>query len=193
MTESDVGTAREPRVSFQGSPGAFSELAIRQQWPGGAIAIPQHTFGEAIASVLSGASDYAVIPVENAIAGRVTAALAALDEHQAHIMQRSELRVDVRLCLIAPSGATLAGIRAVHSHPMALAQCRIFFARHEWLVPTPHEDTAGAAHDVAAWADPSIAAIASDAAAARYNLEIITRDIGDARMNWTRFVVVAAR
>ena len=185
--------ARTPRVAFQGAFGAFSEMAVRQQWPNGAEALPHHTFDDAIASVLSQNADFAVIPVENAIAGPVTAAMQALDSAGDRLAQLSELRVGVRLCLLAPRGATLAGIRTVHSHPMALAQCRIFFARHAWLTPAPHEDTAGAAQDVAAWADHAIAAIASDAAAHRYDLEIIARDIEDARANWTRFVVVSAR
>lgn len=185
--------APRPRVAFQGAFGAFSELAVRQQWPAGADALPCHTFPEALATVLSGDADFAVIPVENAIAGEVLAATQALADVADRIVQRSELRVGVRLCLLAPAGATLASLRAVHSHAMALAQCRIFFARHGWLTPTPHEDTAGAAADVAAWGDPTIAAIASEAAATRHELEIIARDIEDARANWTRFVVVSAR
>ncbi len=194
MTELDaLKEPRLPRVAFQGAFGAFSEIAIRQQWPGGADARPHHTFAEAIASLLAHDADFAVIPVENTIAGRVAAAEDAIAATRERLVQQSELRVLVRLCLLAPSGATLAGIRRVHSHHMALAQCRIFFARHEWLTSVPHEDTAGAASDVAAWRDTTQAAIASDAAAQRYGLAVIARDVEDTRANWTRFVVLSAR
>ena len=196
MTASNLPTDRKgvvPRVAFQGAPGAFSEMAIRQQWPDGADARPHGTFQDTIASVLAHEVDYAVLPVENAIAGRVTAALDVLEAAGSALVHHSDLRVDVRLCLIAPHGATLEGIRTVHSHHMALSQCRIFFARHDWLTPVPHEDTAGAAGDVAAWNDPTIAAIASQAAAVRHGLDVIARGIEDVPANWTRFLVVSAR
>src|SRR5688572_32513049 len=115
-----------PRVGFQGTFGAFSEQAIRQQWPHGADARPHRTFSDVIASVLSRDVDFAVIPVENAIAGRVATAVDALDEAGDAIVRRSDLRINVKLCLLGPKGATLDGVRTVHSHPMALAQCRIF-------------------------------------------------------------------
>jgi prephenate dehydratase len=182
-----------PRVAFQGAFGAFSEMAIRQRWPGGAEARPYHTFQGAVDSVLAGDTDFAVLPVENAIAGRVTAALDVLDAAGDRLVRQSDLRVDVRLCLIAPRGATLESVRIVHSHPMALSQCRIFFARHDWLTPAPHEDTAGAAGDVAEWNDVTIGAIASEAAAVRHGLEVVARNIEDMPANWTRFLVVSAR
>jgi len=184
---------RIPRVGFQGSYGAFSEQAIRQHWPHGADARPHHTFSDVIASVLARHVDFAVIPVENAIAGKVVNALDALDAAGDGIVRRTDLRINVKLCLLGPKGATLEGVRMVHSHPMALAQCRIFFARHGWFTPVPHEDTAGAAEDVAAWNDVTIAAIASDAAADRHGLEIIVRHVEDVPANWTRFLVVTAR
>lgn len=182
-----------PRVAFQGAFGAFSEMAIRQRWPDGADARPYSTFQGAIDSVLAGEADFAVLPVENAIAGRVTAALDVLDAAGDALVRQSDLRVDVRLCLIAPQGATLESVRVVHSHPMALAQCRIFFARHDWLTPAPHEDTAGAAGDVATWNDVTIGAIASEAAAVRHGLAVVARNIEDMPANWTRFLVVSAR
>ena len=196
MTASNPPAERKPdvpRVAFQGAFGAFSEMAIRQRWPLGADARPYHTFQDAIDSVLRGETDFAVLPVENAIAGRVTAAHDALDAAGDALVRQSDLRVDVRLCLIAPRGATLQGVRVVHSHPMALAQCRIFFARHDWLTPAPHEDTAGAAGDVAAWNDVTVGAIASEAAAVRHGLDVVVRNIEDMPANWTRFLVVSAR
>ncbi|WP_411278588.1 prephenate dehydratase domain-containing protein [Gemmatimonas sp.] len=181
-----------PRVAFQGELGAFSELAIRQQWPTGAIPVPCLTFPEAIASVRCGAAEYGVIPVENAIIGPVSVALDALRGAGIEVVERSELRVPIHLCLLAPHGASLAELRHVHSHAVALAQCRIFFARHGWLNPAPHEDTAGAARMVAELGDRTVGAVASEMAAERYHLEIIARHIEDVPANWTRFLVISA-
>ncbi|MEO7520435.1 MAG: prephenate dehydratase domain-containing protein [Gemmatimonas sp.] len=193
MNSSKADHSFVPRVGFQGTFGAFSEQAIRQRWPDGADARPHHTFSDVVTSVVERHVDFAVIPVENAIAGPVANALDALNAVGDGIVRESELQINVKLCLLAPAGATLGGLRTVHSHPMALAQCRIFFVQHPWLTPVVHEDTAGAAEDVAAWNDVTIAAIASEAAGVRHGLETIARHIEDDPANWTRFVVVTAR
>jgi len=181
-----------PRVAFQGELGAFSELAIRQQWPTGAVPVPCRTFPDAITAVRQGDANYAVIPVENAIVGAVKVALDALRAAGSEVSERSELRVPIHLCLLAPRGASLAELRNVHSHAVALAQCRIFFARHGWLEPTPHDDTAGAARMVGERGDSTVGAVASEMAAVRYDLEIIARHIEDVPANWTRFLVISA-
>lgn len=182
-----------PVVAFQGYLGAFSEMAIRQQWPEGATPLPSGTFPDALAHVLERRAHFAVIPVENAIVGPVRVALDALAAVGDAVTTRTETRVPVHLCLMAPAGASLAGLRDVHSHPVALAQCRIFFARHPWLESVSHADTAGAAHDVAAAALVTRGAVASEMAAERYGLEIIARRIEDVPINWTRFLVVSRR
>ena len=107
-----------PRVAFQGELGAFSELAIRQQWPTGAVPVPCRTFPDAIAAVRRGNADHAVIPVENAIVGAVKVALDALRAADIEVMERPELRVPIHLCLLAPRGATLAEER-VHDSAIA--------------------------------------------------------------------------
>lgn len=186
-------TTPTPRVAFQGALGAFSELAIQQQWPNGATPVSNDTFESAVQCVLSANADFAAIPVENAIAGPVHVALEALHTHEAELVRQGELCVAIHLCLMAPPRASLASLRVVRSHPMALAQCRIFFARHAWLVPEPHADTAGAARDVATLDDRTIAAVAAESAALRYGLEILAHSIEDVPANWTRFVIVSKR
>ncbi len=181
-----------PRVSFQGAPGAFSELAILQQWPDGALPIPQPTFVDAVECALRGDADFAVIPVENAIAGPVYAALSALDANRDRLIQCDSITLLVSLCLMACDGSDINELRIVLSHPMALAQCTAFFAAHPWLTATVHGDTASAAHEVATRQLPGTGAIASEAAAKRYGLNILARDMQDRHENWTRFVVLRA-
>jgi len=182
-----------PRVAFQGEPGAFSELAISQHFPHGAVAVPSRTFNDALAVLLSGSASFAVIPVENAIAGPVHAARTALDLVYDQLTHVGETRVNIHLCLMAPAEATLESLRVVRSHAMALAQSRYFFAQHPWLTAQVHEDTAGAAREVALAGLPHVAAIASSAAATRYNLAVLVEHVEDRPDNWTRFVVVSAR
>ncbi len=182
-----------PKVAFQGEPGAFSELAISQHWPTGAVAVPSRTFDDALAALWSGHATFAVIPVENAIAGPVHTARTALDLVSDQITHVGETRVNIQLCLMAPADATLESLRVVRSHAMALAQSRYFFAQHPWLTAQVHEDTAGAAREVALAKLSHVGAIASAAAAARYHLQILVEHVEDRPDNWTRFVVVSAR
>lgn len=171
--------------------GAFSELAIQRRWPAGAEAIACATFPDALETLLARGADFAVIPVENAIIGPVMIARDALEAAGSAIEQRGEVEVPVHLCLMAQPGVRIEELRTVHSHPAALAQCRIFLARHDWMEAVPHADTAGAAREIAAGTDRTRAAVASDVAAARYGLSILSRYIEDMPANWTRFVVVA--
>lgn len=182
-----------PTVAFQGEPGAFSELAIKRAWPDGARPEPCRTFDEALDKLTAGLVDFAMIPVENAIAGPVHAALAALKSRNAEVHQLMDVRVPVHLFLMAPAGTSLEELRVVRSHPVALAQCRYFLAQHPWLTPESYYDTAGAARDVATAADPTIGAVASEVAATQYHLEILARNVEDVPANWTRFVVVEQR
>jgi prephenate dehydratase len=59
------------------------------------------------------------------------------------------------------------------------------------LEPVPYYDTAGAAQEVAVRGDTTTAAVASQRAAAHYQLDIIARNIEDRADNRTRFIVVA--
>jgi len=185
-------TSPQPAVAFQGEPGAFSELAIRDQWPQGAAALPCPTFDDALGALFDGRATFAVIPVENAIAGPVVAAQEALARRTGVLVQVAERRVSIHLALLGLPGATLEGLTHVHSHPVALAQCRIFLARHPQLLAVGEPDTAGAARMVAEQGDPAHAAVAGSAAARRYGLVELRSHVEDVPANWTRFVVMAA-
>ncbi|MCC7195841.1 MAG: hypothetical protein IT356_09825 [Gemmatimonadaceae bacterium] len=187
---SDHAFQVNPRVAFQGEPGAFGDLAIQRAWPAGAIAVPCGTFDAVLDALVAGAVDLAVVPVENLIVGPVAAALEALEGRASLLEYASDLRLPVHHALMAPRGATLEGLRTVRSHPVALAQCQRFLTAHAWIAPVEHFDTAGAARDVAGDGDVTVGAIASEAAAERYGLVVLAHGVQDAADNWTRFVVL---
>ena len=178
-----------PLIAFQGAPGAYSDLACREACPD-MEPLPVDNFEDTFAAVADGAAELAMIPVENSVAGRVA------DIH--HLLPESGLFIvgehfqPVNHQLVAPKGASLDGLREVHSHVQALSQCRAF-VRARGLAQRVHADTAGAARDVAAAGDPSRAAIASGLAAEIYGLEVLATDIEDAAHNTTRFLLMAAR
>ncbi len=179
------------RVAYQGEPGAYSDLAIRQHFGEDIIGVPHGSFPDALQAVVEGDCDLAMIPVENAIAGPVHVALEAMREVGDQLVHVDEHRLVIVLCVLGVPGAMLATVQRVRSHPVALAQCRIFVARHPWLAVELHADTAGAAREVGALGDPTVAAIASELAAERYGLEVLVRGVQDVPHNWTRFLVLA--
>src|SRR5207244_10677877 len=134
------------------------------------------------------------IPIENSLAGSVHGNYDLLGAHALHVV--AETQVLVRHCLIARPGTERAAIRRVASHPVALAQCRRFFATHPDIVAVPAYDTAGSVRDLMAGqpaADARLAAdaaIASSLAAELYGATVLEEGLEDHVENYTRFLVV---
>ncbi|MGH7463646.1 MAG: prephenate dehydratase [Longimicrobiales bacterium] len=182
--------AGSPRVAFQGEPGAFSEEAIEGLFGlGVAVACPHRDFADVAGAVLTGAAEFGVLPAENSIHGSVTPTHDVLAGGGLSVLD--EIICPIHLCLMALPGVQQEQLRTVLSHPVALNQCRRFFAQSPGLEAVPFYDTAGAARDVAARADVTAAAVASRAAAARYGLDILAASIEDRPDNQTRFFLVA--
>ncbi len=172
------------RVSFQGALAAFSEEAVRVLMPG-AEPVPRPSFAAVIQAVESGRDHAGVVPVENTLAGTVAEAYDALADGDVRVV--AEAVIPVRHCLLGLPGSSTDGVREARSHPVALAQCRGFFAARPDVRAQAVYDTAGAAEEVAAAGDPSLAAIASRRAGERYGLEVLEEDVQDRDDNQTRF------
>jgi prephenate dehydratase len=174
-------------IAFQGTHGAYSDMACRMVFPN-FTTVPCPSFEDTFAAVREGQARYAMIPIDNSSAGRVADIHHLLPDSGLHIV--GEHFQPVNHNLLGPPGATLAGVRKVHSHIQALSQCRQYL-RERGLQPVVHADTAGAAAEVAERGDPAEAAIASRLAAEIYGLEFLASDIEDLEHNTTRFLIMA--
>lgn len=177
----------EPKITFQGYPGSYSDLACRDRYPDHQP-VACEGFEEAFAAVAEGNAELAMIPIENSVAGRVADIHHLLPESRLQIVGEAFQRV--RHQLLGLPGARLGGLRTVHSHPHALAQCRQFI-RDRRLRPVAEADTAGAAVLIAGSGDSSKGAIASALAAGLHGLTVLAPDIADVSHNVTRFLVMA--
>jgi len=175
------------KIAFQGEPGAFSHAAAAKVFPGEEF-VGCVTFEETLAAVQSGRADFAVVPVENSLYGRITDIHHLLPQSGLHIIGETYLRVEMNL--LAVPGATLADIEAVQSLSVALGQCRKFIADNGFRTINA-VDTAGSAREVAQKGDRKIAAIASRFAAEIYGLDVLASNIEDAEHNTTRFLVLS--
>ena len=176
------------KIAFQGVPGAYSHMACQLVKPD-MDAVACASFEDMLTKVQEGHAALAMVPVENSTAGRVADIHHLLPQSGLHIIGEHFQRVNHHL--LAPRGSRIENLKAVHSHAQGLAQCRQQI-RQLGLTPIMHADTAGAAQDVAAAGDPSVAAVASRLAAQIYDLEIIIDSLEDDKKNTTRFLIMAA-
>ena len=176
-------------ISFQGVPGAYSDLACRNAYPD-MKTLPCPSFEDAIDAVRDGQATLGMLPCENSLAGRVSDIHHLLPESGLFIIGEQFQRVEH--CLLGIKGAVISDIRRAHSHTVALGQVRRILADLK-LTPVVEADTAGAAQLVAEWGRKEDAAIASALAAEIYGLEILRSNVEDAAHNTTRFYVVAPK
>jgi prephenate dehydratase len=176
------------RVAYQGEAGAFSEEAVLAFLGADAVPVPHYDFAAVAEAVRQGSAERGVLPVENSIHGSVTAAWDVLVAGDLTVL--AQLIRPIRLCVAAVPGATLAAVRRVISHPVALSQCQRFLRQLEGVDAVATHDTAGAAREVAAAADITVAAISSRSAAARYGLDVLVEDVQDRPDNQTRFLLI---
>lgn len=179
--------AKAKRVAFQGEAGAFGNQAAREALPH-VDAVPTETFEDAIEAVRDGDADLCIIPIENALHGRIADIHHLLPDAGLHIVGEHFLRINLQL--LGLPGAPLAGIRTVVSQAPALGQCRKLI-REMKLHAQEWHDTAGSARHVAELKDPSVAAVASALAGELYGLEVLKRDVEDEPHNMTRFLIMA--
>jgi len=174
------------RISFQGEPGANSDTACRDMYPG-MEPLPCPTFEDAFNAVETGKADLAMIPIENTIAGRVADIHHLLPESKLHIIGEYFLPIHFQLMVLP--GVKRGEIKTVHSHIHALGQCRKYIRKNGWK-PVIAGDTAGSAKMVSEVRDPTMASLAPALAAELYGLDIIEENVEDTDSNVTRFVVL---
>ncbi len=191
-TEQELLSAlRSPlRVCIQGGAGAFHEIAARHWYAGQPITIvPALTFPELVAKVeQQRETDVAVMAIENTLAGSILFNYLLLYNSKLQIVGEVFLRVKQNL-LALPS-QRIEDLREVHSHPMAIEQCREFFRQYPNIRLVETEDTALSARYVCEHNLLGVGAIASTLAAEMYGLEILSESIETNKQNYTRFLIL---
>ena len=181
------------RVGYQGVPACYSDLAITKLFATRDVSslerVGFRTFAAAVDAVEAGLAHYALLPIENTIAGSINEVYDLLARRDVTIV--GEEVWEVEHCLVGLPGTVIEQVRTIRSHPVALQQCQRFLDGLAGVVAETHHDTAGAAQAVALEKDARVAAIASEEAARQYGLEVIARDVADQAVNLTRFLLIA--
>ena len=177
------------RISYLGPAGTFSHAAVTKHFGDLVDAEPCASIDEVFRAAEAGRTDYAVVPVENSTEGAVGRTLDLMFQTPLTIVGEVKLRIDQHLLVNRAFGITLADVTRVYSHAQSLSQCVQWLARHlPSIARIPVASNAEAARMAAA--EPGTAAIAGDAAAAIYGLDILAAHIEDEPNNTTRFWVL---
>ena len=179
------------KVAFQGERGAFSEVAVQQLLGGRASVVPCQRFEDVFTRLARRKVDAAVIPIENTLHGSVHENYDNLLKFELPIVGETNVRIVHNL--IALPGMSFKKVRRVYSHPVALNQCREFFAANPSLEPVSYYDTAGSVKMLHEKQPADAAAIASAIAAEIYGAKILRRSIEDDHRNFTRFFLLRSK
>lgn len=176
------------KVSIQGFEGCFHQEAARKFFGKSIEVICCATFKEVVdIAGNKNESEGGVMAIENSIAGSILPNYNLLQKSKLAVI--GEVYLQINQHLMVNPGVTLADIREIHSHPMAIQQCFGFLDKHNWKL-VEKEDTALSAKQVHQHHSKHVAAIASKLAAEIYELDIIAPNIHTLKNNYTRFLIL---
>ncbi len=187
--KSAAGVDAPVRVAIQGELGSNSHMAALRVLAGksGEI-VPCSVSAEVFERLAQGTVDLAVLPIENSLHGSVFEHYDLLLDYPVTITGETTLHISHNV--IAAPGVTLAQLKRVKSHPVALSQCRRWLRAHPELEVVPSYDTAGSVKEIIAGGLRDSAGIAPALAARQYGADILVTGIEDHPDNYTRFYVL---
>jgi len=177
------------KIGIQGIKASFHDMACRAYFTEREIELVEIRDFRALAEVTAeGKVDYAVMAIENTIAGSILPNYGFIEEFGLKILGEEYLRISMHL--MALPGTRVAELKEVTSHPMALRQSMKFLRDHPGWKISEVADTAASAKNIKEQNLHGVAAIAGTLAASTYGLEIIAADIETNKQNYTRFLVL---
>jgi prephenate dehydratase len=176
-------------VAIQGEAGSFSHQAALEILGEKLTLIPQPSFDAVFDAVTEGTAERGVVPIENSLTGSIHENYDRLSERRLNIVGETQLRI--RHCLIGLPGVGIDEIQRVASHPVALAQCRRFFAQHPTVEAVAAYDTAGSVIEMLRVGKRSHAALASRLAVTLHGGSVLAEGVEDDPQNFTRFLLMA--
>lgn len=178
------------RIAIQGSIGSFHDIAAHQYFQGEQLQlICCETFEQVFENIWRDPTVIGMLAIENTIAGSLLHNYELLRNSGTTIVGEHKLHIEHSICCLPED--SWETIREVHSHPVALMQCRGFLADHPELKAVEATDTAGAAKLISEQNCRGWAAICNASAARLYGMKVLQESIEDNKHNFTRFLVVS--
>ena len=176
------------KIAIQGIKGSFHHSVAMDYFSHDVALEECLSFDAVVDALLSGKVKQAVMALENSIAGSIIPNYALIDHNDLTIV--GEYNLNIHHNLMALEGQAIEELTEVHSHPMALLQCKAFFKQYPHIKLIEAADTADVARKISEEKLLGIAAIAPKEAAHIYGLNLLATSIQTIKNNVTRFVVV---
>ena len=178
------------RIAIQGSVGSFHDIAAHQYFEGKQIQlICCQTFEQVFENIKRDPTVIGMLAIENTIAGSLLHNYELLRNSGTTIVGEHKLHIEHCVCCLPED--SWETLNEIHSHPVALMQCRGFLANHPDMKAVEASDTAGAAKMIAEGKCRGWAAICNASAAQLYGMKVLENSIEDNKHNFTRFLVVS--
>src|SRR6478752_10723558 len=179
------------RIAIQGIATSFHEIAALTYFEEPIDTIECLSFHRLCESLKNGEADFAVMAIENSIAGSILPNYFLLQDYHFNII--GELYLPIHMHLLALPGVKLSDIKNIESHPMAIRQCSDYLHRLNGVEIRESDDTAYSAKKVSEKKLKDTAAIANEQAAKKFGLEILEKRIETHKKNFTRFLILTKR
>lgn len=182
---------KKTRVAIQGIATSFHEVAALTYFDEPIETVECLTFHRLCEALKNDEADYAVMAIENSIAGSILPNYFLLQEY--HFTIVGELYIPIHMHLLALPGVKIEHIKSIESHPMAIRQCAEFLQTLNGIEIRESDDTALSAKKVKEKKLKETGAIANEFAAKKYGLNILERRIETHKKNFTRFLILKKR
>ncbi len=179
------------KIAIQGIRGSNHHQVAKDLFGDDIDLVECMSFDGLVDQLLINKADKGVMAIENSIAGSIIPNYALVFKNNLHIIGEHYLNIHHHLMVL--KGQKIEDIREVHSHPMALLQCKEYFRDFPSIKLVEDVDTAETAKRIQEGQLKDVAAIAPKVASELYNLEIIASEIQTIKNNSTRFIVVKTK
>lgn len=181
------------KIAIQGIEGSFHDEAVQKLFPNQEVTLVKcDSFDAVTQSVKKNKADFGVIAIENTIAGSILPNYNLVEVGDFEIID--EVFLNIQMYLMALESESIIDIFEVHSHPVALLQCKDYLRKFPpQFKIIEGKDTASEAKRIRENNIKGAAAIAGKQVAERYGLKILDSNIQDIKENQTRFVLIGKR
>lgn len=180
--------AQNSKIAIFGTAGSFHYLAAQKYYGKDADLLECYTFIQVAEALKKGTARYAVLAIENSLAGSILPNYNLINQYKLQIIGEQYLKIELNL--LALKGVKMEDIEFVHSHPMALAQCTVFLNKYPHIKIVEQGDTASCVKNIADNKLKNTAAVANEFASKLYHVPVLFKGIENNQHNYTRFLIL---
>jgi len=180
------------RIAIQGIAGSFHEDAAQQYFDEDIEVVECKTFTNVCEMIDNDQVDYAVMAIENSIAGSLLQNYSLIRDY--HLRVVGEIYIHIQMNLMVLPGVKRKDIKEIYSHPVSFMQCNEYLEKY---FPNAERkelgDNARVAKLISTQKITNAAAISNIRSSELYGLQVIDKGLESNKKNYTRFLILSKR